>query len=74
MSLKNRQRFMGSDPPASRPPAIAWHWRAGCEALRAGVQRFTENLSAVIPAQAGLNCFIRVKKYPSRRRKHGHPV
>ncbi|MBW2342503.1 MAG: hypothetical protein JRF53_00560 [Deltaproteobacteria bacterium] len=31
-----RFKTIATDPPASRPPAIAWHWRAGCEALRAG--------------------------------------
>jgi len=35
-SRRSRLSFTLSSPPASRPPAIAWHWRAGCEALRAG--------------------------------------
>jgi len=63
MCLKNRQMFMGLDPPASR-----------CEALRAGVQRFTANLFAVIPAQAGMNRLSGLGNIHRAGGIHGHPV
>ena len=54
---------MGSDPPASR-----------CKALRAGVQKFIENLSAVIPAQAGLDRLSWLENIYRAGGGHGHPV
>jgi len=42
--------------------------------MGSGVKRFTENLSAVIPAQAGLNRLSVLKNIHRAGGSHGHPV